>query len=663
MTTADLPDAPVPLLAQVADLTGNPVIITDAAGCIVWVNEGFSRFSGYSAHEVQGRRPGDVLQGPGTDPDTRERMREGLRTGTGFTVEVLNYRKDGRPVWIRMEAHPIRDQDGHITHFIGMGCDLTDRRDQDLALRRSEDCFRNIVNTAQEGIWLIDQEARTTFVNRRMAEMLGCSVEEMVNQSAFAFMDQAAVAEAERNFARRREGTAESHDFRLRRRDGTDLWTVMATNPVFDDAGGFIGTLALVTDITARRQQEAQLAAAHAENELILQTIPSAIIGLDVAERISRWNGAAERIFGLTRDQVHGRPLSECGIQLEWADLLPAMNTCLTEGRHVALQGTRFRRSDGSDGYLDIDIASSWAAHGDGVEGLGMILLVSDATERKVEALYKQQNQKLESIGQLAAGVAHEINTPIQFIGDNLRFLRDGFSDLGTVLAAYEQMHELCRQLAPQHQALTAVTAAVSHADLEYLAQEIPKAIGQSLDGVARVAEIVRAMKEFSHPDQDEKKPTDLNRAIQTTLTVARNEYKYVAELELDLAPDLPAVPCILGEFNQVVLNLVVNAAHAIGDQIAKSGGRGTITVSSQRVGDHAEIRIRDTGTGIPEHARGKIFDPFFTTKPVGKGTGQGLYLAHNVVVKKHGGSLTFETELGCGTCFIIRLPLKARSA
>ncbi len=270
--------------------------------------------------------------------------------------------------------------------------------------------------------------------------------------------------------------------------------------------------------------------------------------------------------------------------------------------------------------------------------------------------------QKMESIGQLAAGVAHEINTPIQFIGDNLRFLRDSFGDHATVLDAHAKLLAAARSGAPSAEVIAATDAADKRADIDYLAEEIPKALGQSLEGLTRVAEIVRAMKEFAHPDQGERKPTDLNQVITTTLTVARNEYKYVADLITDFASDLPPVPCLAGEFNQVVINLLVNAAHAIGDVVAKaggvSGGKGTITVSTRRDGDHVEVRIRDTGTGIPEAARAKIFDPFFTTKAVGKGTGQGLHIAHTVVVKKHGGTLTFETELGKGTTFIIRLPI-----
>lgn len=173
-----------------------------------------------------------------------------------------------------------------------------------------------------------------------------------------------------------------------------------------------------------------------------------------------------------------------------------------------------------------------------------------------------------------------------------------------------------------------------------------------------RVSEIVRAMKEFSHPDAGECKAIDLNQTIRTTLTVARNEYKYVADLVTDFAQDLPSVPCFIGELNQVILNLIVNAAHAIDDVVREKGTKGVITVSTKRHADQVEIRIKDTGTGIPESARARIFDPFFTTKSVGKGTGQGLYIAHTVIVKKHNGRLEFETVMGVGTTFIIRLPL-----
>jgi signal transduction histidine kinase len=198
---------------------------------------------------------------------------------------------------------------------------------------------------------------------------------------------------------------------------------------------------------------------------------------------------------------------------------------------------------------------------------------------------------------------------------------------------------------------------------VEFLAQGIPKAIQQSLEGLNNVARIVRAMNVFSHPNNTEKTLTDLNKAIDATLTVARNEWKHVAEIVKDFDETLPRVPCLSGSFNQVILNLVINAAHAIAEKIgANPAVKGTITISTGLSGGVAEIRVRDTGTGIPEAIRDKIFDPFFTTKPLGKGTGQGLAIAHGVVVDQHGGSLSFETEVGRGTVFIIRLPIQIPS-
>jgi signal transduction histidine kinase len=171
-------------------------------------------------------------------------------------------------------------------------------------------------------------------------------------------------------------------------------------------------------------------------------------------------------------------------------------------------------------------------------------------------------------------------------------------------------------------------------------------------------------MKEFSHPGSTEKTPADLNRALETTLTICRNEWKYVAEVVTDFEPDPPLVPCLTAELNQVFLNLVVNAAQAIAEKVGdRRDAKGTITVRTRRQGDWFEIQIADTGPGIPEHVRPRIFEPFFTTKPVGKGTGQGLALARSIVVDKHGGTISFDTQLGQGTTFTIRLPLQPTQA
>jgi signal transduction histidine kinase len=267
--------------------------------------------------------------------------------------------------------------------------------------------------------------------------------------------------------------------------------------------------------------------------------------------------------------------------------------------------------------------------------------------------------QKMESIGQLAAGIAHEINTPTQFIGDNARFLQDAFRDLRGLLDVYERLAAAARAGAVTPALLAEVDAVQGEADVAYLAEEIPEAIAQSLDGVERVTHIVRAMKDFSHPGVGGKEAVDLNKAIESTVTVARNEWKYVAQLVTEFDPTLPAVPCLACEFNQVILNMVINAAHAIESKLGKnSSERGTITITTREVGRWVEILIRDTGTGIPKENFSRIFDHFFTTKEVGKGTGQGLAIAHAVITEKHGGTIDVESELGTGTTFTIRLPL-----
>jgi two-component system, NtrC family, sensor kinase len=299
---------------------------------------------------------------------------------------------------------------------------------------------------------------------------------------------------------------------------------------------------------------------------------------------------------------------------------------------------------------------------------LGYVGTVEDITARKTiegerNAIEVQLRhaQKLEAIGQLAAGIAHEINTPTQYIGDNTRFIRDAFGDLSKLIENYEKLFQASRQKGVTPQLIEQVDAARQAAEVDYLLNEVPKALTQSLEGVERVATIVRAMKEFSHPGNSTKTAVDLNHAIESTITVARNEWKYVAEVETDLDRGLPPVPCLAGEFNQVILNLIINATHAISDVVGDgSKGKGTITVSTRRQGDWVEIRIKDTGAGIPEKIRGRIFEPFFTTKGVGKGTGQGLAISRSVVVDKHGGSISFETALGTGTTFIVRLPLTA---
>ncbi len=289
---------------------------------------------------------------------------------------------------------------------------------------------------------------------------------------------------------------------------------------------------------------------------------------------------------------------------------------------------------------------------------VGAVIISQDVTESKRSEAELLVAQRMAAVGTLAAGVAHEINTPVQFVNDSVHFLRDASVDVFLLVDALQRFHELATGGADAQAIASASRSAADAertADLEYLRANVPKAFERCIDGLERVASIVRSMKEFSHPAQKEMAPVDLNRAIMATLTVARNEYKYLADLDTQLGP-IPAVHCHANDINQVVLNIVVNAAHAIADSPQKNK-RGLITVSTKQEGESVLIAVSDTGGGIPEAIRPRIFDPFFTTKEVGRGTGQGLAIARTAI-EKHGGELRFETTMGVGTTFYIRLPI-----
>ncbi|MDF7801748.1 response regulator [Pontiellaceae bacterium B1224] len=313
---------------------------------------------------------------------------------------------------------------------------------------------------------------------------------------------------------------------------------------------------------------------------------------------------------------------------------------------------------------IPVQIKCSPILDGDNLPS-GLLFVVVDESER--EAALKVRTkleadllhaQKLESVGQLASGIAHEINTPTQFVGDNIRFIQDSINDLFELQVEQEKLFEAARSGSVDESILNRVERALETADMEYLREELPSAIEQSLEGIDRVATIVRAMKDFAHPGKTERSPANLNEAIQTTTIVARNKWKYVAELELKLDDNLPAVPCLLSEFNQVVLNLIVNAGDAIAERFGTQEKTGLITITTTFDEKHAIIDISDNGGGIPEQVQSRIFDPFFTTKEVGKGSGQGLAIAQSVIVTKHQGELLFKTEPGESTTFTIKLPL-----
>ncbi len=435
-----------------------------------------------------------------------------------------------------------------------------------------------------------------------------------------------------------------------RRRDGSILYEQTTIAPICDAAGGVLGYVATLLDVSALHAVENRLQYLGAA----IESADECILILSLENTVIYVNPAYERQHGVRLVDIAGQ-------QPDSMQNAPEPNSSELHGMIAAIvRGESWRGTlnsvSGRGETLVEDVSVSPIRDSKG--GVTAYLIVKrDVSEKLHMEQQLLRAQKLEAVGQLAAGIAHEINTPTQYVGDNIRFLKDSFRE---ILALIERLRQLA-DTATDGRILSAdLGKALQETDTDYLLAEVPTAIDQSIDGVDRVSKIVRAMKDFSHP-ATERTPLDINRAIASTATVASNEWKYIAELQTDFDPDLPAVPVMPGDFNQVILNMIVNAAHAIGDVVGDGGhGRGTITLATRRADEHAEIRISDTGCGMTPEVAARIFDPFFTTKAVGKGTGQGLAMAHNVVVVRHGGTIKVESTPGAGTTFIIRLPLEA---
>ena len=407
-------------------------------------------------------------------------------------------------------------------------------------------------------------------------------------------------------------------------------------------------------------EEAADLKKSNREIECLLSSLSTILIGLSREQHVNRWNPKAEKVLGLTAAEAMGNPLAEIGVQWNWPKIEGGIAECRHANTAIRVNEIVFTRGGGKNGYLGLTINP---VRLESDELIGFIILGADITDRKAMEDMLAQTEKLKSIGQLAAGIAHEINTPTQYVGDNTRFLQDAFDDIVQILSLYAQLLEAVKSDTLTCELVGRLEDSIEEADVDYLLEEIPPAIEQTLEGVERIGKIVRAMKEFSHPGQEEKSAIDINKAIESTITVARNEWKYVAEMVTDFDAALPAVPCLPGEFNQVILNLIINAAHAIGDVIdSQSTEKGVIRITTRKKENFAEVIISDTGGGIPEAIRQRIFDPFFTTKEIGKGTGQGLAIAHTVIIEKHGGTLNLDSTEGEGTTFTICLPLEDQS-
>jgi PAS domain S-box-containing protein len=526
--------------------------------------------------------------------------------------------------------------------------------------------FKSIVESSAVGMLVLNGEGRCVWVNRAFCDLVGYTAEEVMASPSRGFTHADGIAESGRELQRLIAGEIQSCQIEKRyiHKSGRAVWVLLTATPILrtdqlqsPSAAGCVVTL---VEITERKSAQEALHRAHEEAELFINSVPSILIGITRDSRIKRWNLAAAKVFGLAKTEVAKKFLAECGIHWVRSDMQSEIDSWSSSRGSRRVEALPFV-IDGETRFLGLTL--NWiSAPAEGIDEL--LIIGSDVTEREILGQQLRQAQKLEAIGQLAAGIAHEINTPTQYVSDNTRFLQESWPSFKELLAISREIRQEASEGPIAPQTLQRFDALAQAADFDYLQTEIPRAIEQSLEGTHRVAKIVRAMKEFSHPGAEEKRLIDLNKAIDTTITVARNEWKYVAEVETHFDPQLPLVLCHAGEFNQVILNLLINAAQAIAQSVGDgSQKKGKIVVSTTSDQDWVEISISDTGAGIPEAVRSRVFEPFFTTKPVGKGTGQGLALAHTAIVRRHAGKIWFDSEVGKGTTFYIRMPLQPSEA
>jgi len=642
----------------------------DGSNCLPYASPTIEEFYGVRAEELtedaspvfDSIHPDDLVR-------TQESISESARTMLPWRAEfrVLHPKKGW--FWVEGQSTPEREADGG-TLWHGFMCDISERKRSEASLREIEEKFHQLADNISDVFWICSVDFKTMhYVSAGYQQIWGCSVESLY-ANPHQWIESILPEERERVFAifapLRRKEPEVSVEYRIARPDGTIRWIHDRGFQVLDAANNLVRIAGIASDITERKHAEAVLQQQQAELRVLFDLMPAMIWFKNTENGILRVNQRVAEAAGKSIAEIEGRPAAEIYPQDAarfYADDLEVIRS----GRPKLGIVETLQNQEREKIWVQTDKVPVLNLD---EEVVGIVVMAQDITERKKAELERQmmelqlrQSQKLESIGQLASGIAHEINTPTQYVGDNTRFVKDSFAAISKVLQSHEELLAAARNNSITPELLARSEALMTDSDMEYLREQIPSALKETLEGVDRVTKIVRAMKDFSHPGGREKAPADLNRAIESTVTVARNEWKYVAELKLELAPDLPLVPCFLGEFNQCVLNLIVNAAHAIGDVIKENPGtKGLITVHTRRDGEQVEVRVSDTGTGIPEVARPKIFEPFFTTKAVGKGTGQGLGMVYGSVVNRHGGTVTFETQVGRGTAFIVRLPLNPKA-
>jgi PAS domain S-box-containing protein len=536
------------------------------------------------------------------------------------------------------------------------------------ALKEAELQYRSIFDNALEGIFQASAAGHLLTVNPAMAAILGFDSPAALMSAVPDIRTHLQNDPVRRDMFFRRLATGrhiKNFEIQVTHASGKILWLSLNARPIRDANGQLAKIEGIAEDITKRREAEEKLARYHEQLEETVR-LRTAEVSEHQAFLQEVLEGIQAAVIVIEQET---RMVMDCNSITE--QLLGFDKTTLTAGQGP-LNKDNPLFADLGEKSLNREFVAQ-RQNGTKIPVLRNVLpvvyrgmpafavILFDISERKALERQVGMAQKLQAIGQLAAGIAHEINTPIQYIGSNLSFLSDSFNQLLDIHRRYCKLLEQARAGNDIVESMDEVTRLIEELDLEFLLEEVPHAVKQSLSGVDQVASIVKAMKQFAHPEQENLTEVDINKALEQTALISKNEWKYVADLELDLDPSNPTIDGYPGPLNQVFLNIIVNAAHAIAEQVGNSGAKGQITIHTATDTSSAIILISDTGCGIPAETTQKIFDPFFTTKGVGKGTGQGLSIAYAIITEKHKGAIEVESAVGRGTTFTLRLPLRGQ--
>ena len=650
------------LFSTILDSIDALVVMLDNQGRIVRFNQTFEKYFSPLGEKLVAKFIWDLPQYVAVGAPLRTSVRNINDYLSNAQKETLIFTHSGDQRVIYWSNKAFMDSEDQMRFVVSTGSDITERIELEKLLEREQMLLHSLIDSIPDSVFYKDTNGRYLGCNRAFEQLNGQVASDIIGSTDGDLYPP----ELANTFIRTDRKVLASHqtiryENRMQKLSNQQLVLETRKSPYYGPDGEILGIIGVSRDITRQKEDEEALRKANSEIESLISSLSSILIVLSPGGDIIRWNPSAQQVLEVPSEAAVGRFIGDIDISWNWEMLEAGIMACKDQNHPVRLDPLRFKRKNGSEGLLGFGISPIY----DKAQALtGYILLGSDITERKSLENQLAQAQKLKSIGQLAAGIAHEINTPIQYIGDNVHFLQDSWNDLFRLIELCDGIIAAACQDRLTQDMVAEITTATQSLDIEYLRNEIPTAIQQSLDGIARVTEIVKAMKDFSHPGVIEKVPLDLNKAVENTITVSRNEWKYVADIETQLDPNVPQVICHPGEINQVFLNIIVNAAQAIDEMVKeKRYEKGRIIIRTSHRNGWVEIRITDTGNGIPDHVKAHLYEPFYTTKEVGKGTGQGLAIAYNVVVVKHGGTISCESREGKGTTFRIQLPVQPLEA